>query len=291
MTSATAPPARTFALGGELTVRRLGYGAMRLTGPSIWGDPPDRDAAIRLLRRAVELGVNLIDTADCYGPHTNEELIRDALHPYPSDVVIATKGGLVRPSPTEGAPVGRPAYLRQQVEMSLRRLGLEQIGLYQLHRVDPEVPLDDQIGALKQQQDAGKIRFIGLSEVSVPTIEAARKTAAIATVQNQYSLADRHHEEVVDYASTEGIGFMAFFPVGGGRLARPGGVLDSAAAEHAVTPAQLALAWLLRRSPVTLPIPGTQNISHLEENIVSADVELTDAEYRQLSTLATPGIP
>jgi len=268
-------------------VRRIGYGAMRLTGPSIWGDPADRDAAIAVLRRAVELGVNLIDTADCYGPHTNEELIRDALHPYPPDLVIATKGGLVRPGPTEAAPVGRPAYLRQQVEMSLRRLDLDQIGLYQLHRVDPEVPLEDQIGALKQEQDAGKIRHIGLSEVSVPTIEAARKTAAIATVQNQYNLADRHHEEVVDYAAREGIGFMPFFPIGGGGLARPGGVLDSAAGEYGTTPAQLALAWLLCRSPVILPIPGTKNMSHLEENTAAASVELTGAQYQQLIALAS----
>ncbi|MEU4768312.1 aldo/keto reductase [Actinosynnema sp. NPDC023794] len=276
----------TFSLGGDLTVNRLGYGAMRLTGEGIWGYPADRDNAIALLRRVVELGVNFIDTADSYGPHVNEELIRQALHPYADDLVIATKGGLLRTGPNEWPILGKPAYLRQAVETSLRRLGVERIDLYQLHRVDPDYPLEDQVGELRKLQEEGKIRHIGLSEVDVAQLEAARAVAPIASVQNLYNLANRGHEAVLERATELGIAFIPWFPVATGELARPGGVLDSAAKEHGVTPAQLALAWLLRKSPVVLPIPGTSSIAHLEENVAAARIELTDEEFEKLSALA-----
>lgn len=276
----------TFSLGGDLTVNRLGYGAMRLTGEGIWGYPADRDNAIALLRRVVELGVNFIDTADAYGPHVNEELIRQALHPYADDLVIATKGGLLRTGPNEWPILGKPAYLRQAVETSLRRLGVERIDLYQLHRVDPDYPLEDQVGELRKLQEEGKIRHIGLSEVDVAQLEAARAVAPIASVQNLYNLADRGHEAVLERATELGIAFIPWFPVATGELARPGGVLDSAAKEHGATPAQLALAWLLRKSPVVLPIPGTSSIAHLEENVAAARIELTDEEFEKLSGLA-----
>lgn len=283
----TTAPGGVFPLGGDLPVHRLGYGAMQITGPGVWGEPEDRDGALAVLRRAVDLGVNFIDTADSYGPYVSEDLIREALHPYPEDLVIATKGGLLRTGPSEWIPLGRPAYLRQEVEMSLRRLGLERIDLYQLHRVDPAVPFADQIGELKSLQDEGKIRHIGLSEVDVLQIEEARTIAEIVSVQNLFNLADRHHEVVVDHAAEQGIAFIPWFPIATGELAKPGGVLDRAAKEHGVGPAQLALAWLLRRSPVILPIPGTKSVDHLTENVSAADIELSDEEFAALSALTS----
>jgi len=276
----------TFALAGKSPVHRLGYGAMQLTGPGVWGPPEDPAEAVRVLRRAVELGVDFIDTADSYGPTVSEELIAQALYPYPDDLVIATKAGLARTGPGEWHAIGRPAYLRQQAELSLRRLRLERIELFQLHRIDPEVPLEDQIGALRELQEEGKIGYIGLSEVSVAQIQAARQIVDIATVQNLYNLTNRHSEDVLDYAEEERIGFIPWFPIATGELARPGGPLDAISAEHGATPAQLALAWLLRRSPVALPIPGTKSVTHLEENMGAADIALTDEQYRRLTELA-----
>ena len=275
----------TFALGGDLTVNRLGFGAMRITGAGIWGPPKDQDTALAVLRRAVELGVDFIDTADSYGPFVSEDLIREALHPY-DGVVIATKGGLTRSGPDAWEPVGRPEYLRQCVEMSLRRLGVEQIALWQLHRIDSKVPVEESLGAVKKLQEAGKIKHIGLSEVTVAEIEQARKIVDVVSVQNLYNLGNRQSEAVLSYCEAEGIGFIPWFPVAAGRLARPGGVLDEMAKQHSATHAQLALAWLLRRSPVILPIPGTSSVAHLEENVAAAEVELTDAEYDALTALA-----
>jgi aryl-alcohol dehydrogenase-like predicted oxidoreductase len=275
----------TLTIGGDLPVTRLGFGAMRITGKGIWGPPADHDEAIRVLRRAVELGVDLIDTADSYGPSVSEDLIREALHPY-DGLTIATKGGLTRSGPDEWAPVGRPEYLRQCVEMSLRRLGVERIDLYQLHRIDPQVPLPDQLGVLKDLQNEGKIRHLGLSEVSVEELTEARKLVQVVSVQNRYNLTDRHSEDVVDYCETAGIAFIPWAPLATGTLAQPGSVLAEAAARHDATPSQLALAWLLRRSPVILPIPGTGSVAHLEENIAGAGVQLTDAEYDALTALA-----
>lgn len=279
-------PGGQFRLGGDLPVHRLGYGAMQITGKGIWGEPSDRDGAIAVLRRAVELGVNFIDTADSYGPFVSEELIREALHPYPENLVIATKGGLLRTGPDGWVPLGKPAYLRQQVETSLRRLGVERIDLYQLHRVDRDYPLADQVGELKSLQDEGKIRHIGLSEVDAEQIEEAGKTAEIVSVQNLFNLATRHHEAVLDYATEHNVGFIPWFPIATGELAKPGSVLEQAANEHGSSPAQLALAWLLRRSPVMLPIPGTSKVAHLEDNMAAADIELTDEEFTKLSALA-----
>jgi aryl-alcohol dehydrogenase-like predicted oxidoreductase len=276
----------TFTLGGDLEVHRLGFGAMQLTGRGIWGAPADPDECIRVLRRAVELGVDLIDTADSYGPFVSEELIRAALHPYPDGLVIATKGGLTRGGPGDWRPVARPAYLRQCVEMSLRRLKLERIDLYQLHRVDPATPMEDSLGELKAMQQEGKIRHIGVSEVDVATIEAMREVVDVVSVQNLYNLTDRHHEDVVEYCEREGLGFIPWFPLATGALAREGGPLTKIAGRHDATPPQLALAWLLRRSPVMLPIPGTSSVAHLEENCAAAEVQLTDAEYDELSSLA-----
>jgi aryl-alcohol dehydrogenase-like predicted oxidoreductase len=273
----------SFEIGGDLPVARLGYGSMRLTGPGIWGDPHDHDEAIRVLRRAVELGVTLIDTADSYGPYVAEELIREALHPYPDELVIATKAGLVRTGPDEWHSVGRPEYLRQEAEMSLRRLGLERIDLFQLHRVDPEVPLEEQVGVFVELQREGKVRHIGLSNVSVEQIRSAKAMARIATVQNRYNLADRTSEDVLDYCASEGIGFIPWFPIATGELARPGGPLDRLAQQTGATPGQLALAWLLRRAPVMLPIPGTASVAHLEENIGAAGVQLSDDQFAALS--------
>lgn len=272
----------SFAIGGDLPVVRLGYGAMRITGPGVWGDPPDRPEAIRVLRRAVELGVTFIDTADCYGPHVSEELIGEALRPYGDELVIATKAGLIQTGPGEWHQCGRPEHLRQRAEMSLRRLGLDRIDLFQLHRIDPQVPFDDQVGLLVELQQEGKIRHIGLSEVSVDEIRAASKLARIATVQNQYNLANRSSEDVVEFAEHENIGFIPWFPIGTGELARSGGPLDTLAHQTGATPVQLALAWLLRRSPVMLPIPGTSSVAHLEENIQSAEVELSDEQFAEL---------
>ncbi len=284
MTTATRPvrASGTFALGGDLPVHRLGYGAMRITGEGIWGPPADPDNAKRVLRRAVELGVDFVDTADSYGPHVSEDLIREALHPY-DGVVVATKGGLTRSGPGVWEQVGRPEYLRQSVEMSLRRLGVERLDLWQLHRIDEQVPVEDSLGAVKELQDAGKIRHIGLSEVTVAEIEQARKIVDVVSVQNLYNLGNRQSEDVLDYCEREGIGFIPWFPVAAGELARPGGLLDEIASDHDATHAQLALAWLLRRSPVMLPIPGTGSVEHLEENCAAAGVELTDEEYDALT--------
>jgi pyridoxine 4-dehydrogenase len=273
-----------FALGGGLVVTRLGFGAMRITGPGIWGEPADRDGAIAVLRRAVELGIDFIDTADSYGPFISEELIAQALHPY-HEITIATKGGFVRTGPNQWHPVGRPEYLRQCVEMSLRRLRLETIDLYQLHRIDPQVPVADQIGALAELRREGKIAHIGLSEVSIAEIVEARLTAPVASVQNRYNLVGRKSEEVLDYCEREGLGFIPWFPMDKGKLAGADGPLSALARQADVTPAQLALAWLLRRSPVMLPVPGTGSVAHLEENIGSAQVELTDDQFTALSGL------
>lgn len=268
-----------FKIGGDLPVHRLGFGAMRVTGPGIWGEPKDPVAARRLLRKVVDLGVNLIDTADSYGPEVSERLIAEALHPYPRDLVIATKGGLTRSGPEQWHPVGRPEYLRQCVELSLRRLKLDCIDLYQLHRFDPKVPAAETLGALKDLQQAGKIRHIGLSEVSVKEIEQARKTVAIVSVQNLYNLGNRQSEAVLDYCTRHSLGFIPWFPLAAGDMARKGGALDEAAKRHGATVAQLALAWLLQKSPVVLPIPGTANMQHLVENTGAVNVTLTADEW------------
>ena len=275
----------TFSLGGQLAVNRLGFGTMRLTGPGIWGEPTNRAEAIAVLRRAVELGINLIDTANSYGPYVAENLIREALHPYPKGVVIATKAGLVRTGPNAWAPVGRPEYLRQECEMSLRRLGLDRIDLFQLHRIDPKVPADEQFGLLKELQSEGKIRYAGLSEVSVADIKAARNVLPIVSVQNLYNITDRKHEDVLDYCTRENLGFIPWFPLATGSLAKPGSALDRIAQRQGAEPGQVALAWLLKKSPVTLPIPGTSKVGHLEENIAAAFVELDDATFAELDGL------
>jgi pyridoxine 4-dehydrogenase len=272
----------TFAIGGELPVNRLGYGAMQITGPGVWGPPRDHDEAVRVLRRTAELGVNLIDTADSYGPYVSEELIREALHPYRDDLVIATKAGLVRTGPGEWHPVGRPEYLRQQAEMSLRRLGVERIDLFQLHRIDPAVPLADQLGVFAELRKEGKIGHVGLSEVSVEEIKQAREHVEIATVQNLYNLSNRQSEAVLDYCAAEGIGFIPWFPIATGELAKPGGPLDTLSARTGATPAQLALAWLLHRSPVVLPIPGTSSVAHLEENVAAGAITLSAEQFASL---------
>ncbi|MEU1305258.1 aldo/keto reductase [Streptomyces shenzhenensis] len=281
--SRPAEASGTFSLGGDLPVHRLGYGAMHLTGPGIWGPPADPDEAVRVLRRAVELGVNLIDTADSYGPFVSEQLIHKALHPYPDDLVIATKAGLTRPGPDEWRAVGRPEYLRQQCELSLRHLGLDRIDLFQLHRIDPKVPPAEQLGELVLLQQEGKIRHIGLSEVTVEQLDQAREIATIVSVQNLYNLADRGAEDVLDHAERANLAFIPWFPMATGELARPGGPLDSAAKKHQVSPSQLALAWLLSRSPVMLPIPGTSRVAHLEQNVAAALVTLTDEEFSALA--------
>ncbi len=278
--------ADTFTLGGDLVVNRLGFGAMQLTGPGVWGEPADRDECLRVLRRSVELGVNLIDTADSYGPFVSEDLIREALHPYPADLVIATKGGFTRQGPGVWTVVGRPEYLRQCVEMSLRRLAVERIDLYQLHRIDPAVPLADQIGVLTDMQAEGKIRHIGLSEVPVDDIESARKLGAIVSVQNLYNLTNRSSEAVLDYCEANDIAFIPWFPIATGKLAQPGGPLAGLAEQAGATAAQLALAWLLRRSPVMLPIPGTSKVDHLEENQKAAELTLSDEAYEALGAAA-----
>ena len=275
----------TFALGGQLVVHRLGFGAMRITGPGVWGEPADRDQAIAVLRRAVELGVDLIDTADSYGPYVSEELIWTALHPYPSQLVIATKAGMVRTGPNLWHALGRPEYLRQECEMSLRRLRLEQIPLFQLHRVDPRVPLEEQVGELAALQSEGKIRFIGLSNVTVDQIRAARAVVAIATVQNRYNLVDRGSEDVVEHCERERIGFIPWFPLATGDLSRNGGLLTAFSERLGTTPSQVAVAWLLHRSQVILPIPGTASVAHLEENVEAALLGLTDDQVAELGKL------
>jgi aryl-alcohol dehydrogenase-like predicted oxidoreductase len=285
-TTLDAAASGDLTLGGDLTVHRLGYGAMQLTGPGVWGDPPDRDGAIQVLRRAIEVGVTFIDTADSYGPYVSEELIRAALHPYPADLVIGTKAGFVRTGPGEWHAVGRPEYLRQEVELSLRRLGVDRLDLLQLHRIDPQVPLADQIGELDALRGEGKIRHIGLSEVSVADIEAVREIAPIVSVQNLYNLVNRRSEDVLEYCERENLAFIPWFPIATGELARPGGPLDGLARETGATPAQLALAWLLHRSPVMLPIPGTKSVAHLEENVAAAGLTLDDGVYAQLDKLA-----
>lgn len=272
----------TFLIGGDLPVRRLGFGAMRVTGPGIWGEPRDHDEAIRVLRRAVELGVNFIDTADSYGPEVSERLIAEALYPYPADLVIATKAGLERPGPDQWTENGRPEHLRAACEGSLRRLRLERIDLYQLHRIDPKVPAEDQLGTLKELQDQGKIKHIGLSEVSVAQIEHARALVPIVTVQNRYSIADQTAEDVLDYCERSEMGFIPWFPLGAGDLTARGSALDRVAAQFNVTTSQLALAWLLWRSPVILPIPGTSRVEHLEENVAAAALKLDEAALREL---------
>jgi aryl-alcohol dehydrogenase-like predicted oxidoreductase len=277
----------TFTIG-DLRVHRLGFGAMRLTGAGIWGPPKDRAEAIRVLRRAVELGVDLIDTADSYGPYISEELIREALYPYPPGLLIATKAGLVRPGPAyegeEWPPLGRPEYLRQECEMSLRRLGVERIDLFQLHRIDPKVPADEQFGLLRELQREGKVRHVGLSEVKVHEIEAAQRIVPIVTVQNRYNLVDRKSEDVLEYCQGRGIGFIPWFPVASGKLAEPGGVVAEVAKATGATASQVSLAWLLRRSPALLPIPGTSQVAHLEENCAAATVKLTDEQFKRLGT-------
>jgi aryl-alcohol dehydrogenase-like predicted oxidoreductase len=274
-------------LGNDLPIHRLGFGAMRITGKGIWGEPENPDEARRVLRRAVELGINFIDTADSYGPEVSERLIAEALHPYPSGLVIATKGGLTRQGPDEWAPVGRPEYIRQCVEMSLRRLRLERIDLYQLHRIDPKVPAEETLGALAELQAAGKIRHIGLSEVSTKEIKHASKIVPIVSVQNRYNLADREHEDVVDYCEKHNLGFIPWYPVAAGDLARPGGLLDNTAKKHHATVAQLSIAWLLHRSPVMLPIPGTSSVKHLEENVAAASLNLSEDERAEIEKAAS----
>src|SRR3954469_25308397 len=281
--TATADASGTFQLG-DFQVRRMGFGAMRITGPGIWGPPADHDEAIRVLRRVLELGVNLIDTADSYGPEVSENLIAEALHPYPDGLVIATKGGLRRTGPGEWPQDARPERLRECCEGSLRRLRLDRIDLYQLHAPDPKVPLEDSVGALKELQDEGKIRHIGISNVSVAQLEQARGIVEVVTVQNRYNLEDRDSEDVLDACEEAGIGFIPWFPLATGRLAEPGGPLDRLAQEHDATPGQIALAWLLARSPVMLPIPGTSSIEHLEENVAAATIDLSKDEVVEIGS-------
>jgi pyridoxine 4-dehydrogenase len=280
-------PSGTFEIGGDLTVNRLGFGAMRLTGKGVWGPPDDHDECIRVLRRAVELGVDFIDTADSYGPYVSEELIHEALHPYADGLVIATKAGLLRTGPDVWPVLGYPAYLRQECEMSLRRLGVERIDLFQLHRIDDKFPAEDQLGELVALQQEGKIRHIGLSEVNVDQLKAAQKVATIVSVQNMYNLAARGAEPVLDACEADGIGFIPWFPLAAGPLAAPDGPLQRIAADHHASPSQLALAWLLKRSPVMLPIPGTSKVAHLEENVAAGGIELSDAEFDTLSSAAS----
>ena len=287
--SATAPGLATnpiWKLGGDLPVNRLGFGAMRITGEGIWGWPADRNNALKVLRRAVQLGVNLIDTADAYGPETSELLIAEALHPYPAGLVIATKGGLTRPGPGDWKPDGRPEYLKKCVENSLKRLRLERIDLYQLHRIDRKVPMEESLGAIKEMQSAGKIRHVGLSEVSPEEIERARKILPIVSVQNRYNIADREWEKTLVYCEKEHLGFMPWSPIGGGRGLKPGGGLEAIAKAHQATVFQVALAWLLQRSPVMLPIPGTSSLAHLEENVAAAKLKLTPEEWKTIDALA-----
>jgi len=278
----------SFTIGGDLPVNRLGFGAMRLTGEGIWGWPPDRENARKVLRRAVELGANLIDTADAYGPETDELLIAEALYPYPKGLVIATKGGNTRPGPDKWVPDGRPEYLKQCVDKSLKRLKLERIDLYQLHRVDPKVPVEDSLGALKEMQSAGKIRHIGLSEVSPEQVQRARKIVPIVTVQNRYNMTDRKWDNTLAYCEKEQIGFMPWAPVGGSR-GMTSGALEKIAKDHGVSIYQLGLAWLLHRSSVMLPIPGTSSLAHLDENMAARNLKLTPEEWRSVDALALTG--
>ncbi len=282
MTTTSAASTTTFNLGGDLTIHRLGFGAMRIVGDGVWGEPKDPGNSRSVLRRAVELGVNFIDTADAYGPEVSERLIAEALFPYAKDLVIATKGGLTRSGPNKWQPVGRPEYLHQCVEMSLRRLRVERIDLYQLHRIDPKVPVEESLGKLKELQEAGKIRHIGLSEVTAAEIQQAQKAATIVSIQNKYNIADRASEDALKYCEANGLGFIPWFPMAAGKLAKPGGVLDEAAKKHGATLGQLAIAWLLHRSPNMIPIPGTSSIQHLEENVASAKVQLSEAQWAEI---------
>ena len=281
MTALSATQSGTFDIGGDLAVNRLGFGAMRITGEGVWGEPEDRAEALRVLRRVPELGVDFIDTADSYGPFVSEDLIREALHPY-DGIVVATKGGYTRHGPDEWEELGRPEYLRQCVLMSMRRLGVERIDLWQLHRIDPTVPRDEQFGVIADMQREGLIRHVGLSEVSVADIEDARRYFAVASVQNMYNLVSRRSEDVLDFCAREGIAFIPWYPLGAGRLAREGTVLDRVAKKLGATGAQVALAWVLRRSRVMLPIPGTSRVSHLEENVAAASIDLGDDDFREL---------
>jgi len=289
MSTTTAEITEIFELGGDLKIHRLGFGAMRITGPGIWGEPQNPDEAKRVLKRAVELGVNFIDTADSYGPEVSERLIGETLYPYPKGLVIATKGGLTRQGPNKWLPVGRPEYLQQCVEMSLRRLRLERIDLYQLHRIDPKVPVEESLGVLVKMQEQGKIRHIGLSEVSVAEIESAQKTARIVSVQNRYNISDRGHEDVLNYCERKKLAFIPWFPVAAGKLAAPGGVLERFAKQHNATVAQLSIAWLLHRSPVMVPIPGTSSIKHLEENMAAEKIRLSPEEWKEIEDAARNG--
>ena len=286
----SAAAAGAFAIGGDLPAHRLGYGTMRLVGEGAWGEPRDPEECRRVLRRAVELGVNLIDTADAYGPEIAERIIAEALAPYPAGLVIATKGGITRQGPAKTEYVGRAGYLIQCVEMSLRRLRLERIELYQLHRIDPRTPLEESLGALKRMQDQGKIRHIGLSEVTPEQIEEAEKIVPIVTIQNRYSLADRRHEETLNYCERRGIGFLPWYPINAGKLLKPESraaqTLRRIAARYDAVPAQLALAWLLQRSPVLLPIPGTSRVAHLEENIGAASLRLSAEDLAEMEQAA-----
>jgi pyridoxine 4-dehydrogenase len=285
-TTSIAAASGTYKLGGDLEVNRLGYGTMQLTGDGVWGEPDDHDEAVAVLKRAVEAGVNFIDTADSYGPEVAERLIHEALHPYPDDLVIATKAGLTRSGPGDWRPVGRPEYLRQQCEISLRRLGLDTIDLFQLHRIDAKVPLEEQVGELANLQQEGKIRHIGLSEVDVAQLEDAQKTATIVSVQNLFNLTARDAEPLLDHCEANDIGFIPWFPLATGKLLEEGGPLADIAAETGAEPSQLALAWLLKRSPVMLPIPGTSSVAHLDQNLGAAKLELTDEQFAALEGVA-----
>jgi aryl-alcohol dehydrogenase-like predicted oxidoreductase len=282
----TAQATDTFRIGGDLPVHRLGYGAMQLPGPGVWGEPADHDAAVRVVRAAVEQGVDLIDTADSYGPVVSERIIAEALHPYPEDLVIATKAGLTRTGPGEWVPVGRPAYLKQQVELSLRNLEVDRIDLIQLHRIDPEVPLADQLGAFRELQEQGKVRHIGVSEVSAEQLRQARGIVDVVSVQNLYNLTNRQSQDVLDLATAEGIAFIPWFPIATGDLAKPDSPVADIARELDATPSQVALAWLLQKSPVILPIPGTKSVEHLTENMGAARLTLSAEDMARLDALA-----
>lgn len=286
----TVAQAGSFTIGGDLTVNRLGFGAMRITGPRVIGQPADRDQALAVLRRAVDHDVNLVDTADSYGPNVSEELIYEALHPYPEDLVIATKGGLVRPPDSPGTWLrnGRPEHLKSACEGSLLRLQVDRIDLYQLHAPDPDVPYEESVGALKELQDEGKIRHVGVSNVSTEELAQARSIVEVVTVQNRFNLVDRHSEDVLELCERDGLGFFPYFPLAAGDLASPGGVVGEIAQHHDATPGQVALAWLLVRSPVMLPIPGTGSVAHLEENVAAAGLELSDQQLEQLDAAAQP---
>ena len=290
MTNPNAGAAGTFAIGGEIEVSRLGFGALHMAGAGSWGEPEDRAEALRVLHRLPELGVNFIDTADSYGPDISERLIREALHPYPG-MLVTTKAGSARPSRDEWVPLGRPEYLIQQAHKSLRNLGVERIDLWQLHRIDPKVPADEQYDAIKTLIDTGIVRQAGLSEAKVADIEAASRFFKVATVQNLYNLVDRTYEDVLDYCATRDIGFIPWFPLASGELAKPGSILDAIARKHGATPGQVALAWLLKRSPVMLPIPGTSKVRHLEENVAATDINLSKSEFDELDAAGRQAFP